>query len=250
MENHKQGNGLPLYIDDSTPAIADPASGAVIDDWHPACNCTIKLVRCLEAIRDLSPICQFLQMHHSPDTCNRIVKSLATPLYSLAEALRDVHGEVGHSQFKRMKKQKRRELIARRDKFVASVFGAKNGALKTVRDKISSHIDKDTILGGDDVWGLVDLTSFLDIADICLHELDFVLQLDIYSWTRRTDDPNLIRLMNVDGTLVDIEDRNGQLGDLRSVSFVTTPKLAIAIEGRELIASLSQIRNTIGQIRR
>ena len=250
MENQNQNSAFPVLIDESTPEITNPARGPQVDDWQPACDCAIKLIRCLEAIRDLSPICKFLQMQHSSETRNRIAKSLATPLYSLADALRDVYGEIGHSQVKQMNKAQRRELNARRDKFIASVFSAKNGALKTVRDKISAHIDKDTILGGDKIWRQVDLAFFLGVADTCMREFDFVLQLDIYTWIKRTDDPNLIRLMNVDGTLVDIEDNDGELGDLRAITFVNTPKLAIAIEGRQFLSDLGAIGRTIGLIRK
>ena len=136
----------------------------------------------------------------------------------------------------------------KRQEFKRSVLDGKNAPLKIVRDKLAAHIDKETILGAEAVWKHVDLLLFLDVTDTCMRELDVLLKLDVYSWTKNTKNPDLIRLMSCDGTLVDIERRNGELGDLRAISLVRTPKLGIANEGRQLVSVLKQIRENIGTL--
>lgn len=247
MNDQKSHLGIPAYLDESKPKIADPAIGAKVNDWHPANDSAIKLVRCLEAIRDLSPIFRFLATLPNPENNNRFVKSIATPLYSLAESVRDVYGEIENSRIKGMRKKDRRVFLKRGQDFLNAVFHGKNSPLRTVRNKISAHIDKDTILGGEHVWKHVNLRSFVNVLRLCLNELDALLQQDIYAWTRNTDHPDLVRLMSVDGTLVDLVRENGELEYISAISFVKSPREAIAIEVNEFVAVSNLVVSAISR---
>lgn len=225
----------------SEPFIADLSKGANVDDWHPANEVSIKIVRCLEAIRDLSPIFRFLSTSPFPEADTRFIKSIATPLYSLATGIRDVYGEIENGNFRSMRKADRRALLQRREKFSAAVFQGKNGPLKTVRDKIGAHIDRKAILGGEGFWRFVSLRAFIAALRICLLELDFLLQQDLFAWTRNTNLPNVVRLMSVDGTLVDFVEREGQLDHIAAISLVESPREAIAREFNELVGVVNLI---------
>jgi hypothetical protein len=241
MDETSKTPGIPILIDESTPRIADPACGIKTDDWQPANVLTIKLVCCLEAIRDLKPICGILALSSDPGSDRRLVKTLATPLYSLAMGIHDLFGEVEHSELKAMPMQTQRAFRNRVADFTQSVLGGKDGPLKKVRDKIGAHIDKDTILGGQDLWASVDLTFYVTILRLCMNELDHFLRLDNYAWLRRSDCPNRVRLMNIDGTLVDLAGDNGELKSIVAVSYVKSPRFGIVGELNELVGVVNVI---------
>jgi hypothetical protein len=249
MNDAESPRGIPCYIDNSKPTIADLAVGARIDDWHPANNAAIKMVCCLEAIRDLAPLFSFLSTLSVPQTGTRFIKSIATPLYSLAIGIRDVYGEIEASKLTGMNKRDRKAFLKRKEDYSSSVFQGKSGPLKTVRDKIGAHIDHDVILAGESVWKHVGLIPFIDIVRLCLMELDFLLHHDIYAWTRKTDHPNLIRLMSVDGTLVDLVEENGEPQYIASVSFVESPRWGIVREVNGFVALVNSVVAAIGRSR-
>ena len=232
--------GIPVFIDESSPRIADHARGLAIDDWQPANDATIKLIRCLEAIRDLKPICDFLACSPQAAADRRFIKGLATPLYTLVAAIRDMYGEIQNAEFKNMPKERRRMFRGRSEAFSKAV-GGKDSRLKKVRDKIGAHVDKDAILGGTDVWADVDLKTFLDILRLCLVELGFLLHRDNYAWTRHTDAPNVLRLMSVDGTLVDLADVDGHLEHIGAISFVPSPRIGIINEVNAFVSTVNRI---------
>lgn len=235
------GPGAPVYLDESDPRIADHSVGVRVHDWHPANGPAIKMVRCLEAIRDLAPIFNFVVNSPTPDSDNRIVKMMATPLYTLATGVRDVYGEIENSDLRRMHKNDRRAFLKRKEAFSNAVFQGKNGPLKTVRDKIGAHIDTDTILSGERVWKHVSLQTFVELLRLCLLELDYLLQNDIYAWTRNTDRENLVRLMSVDGSLVDFVTENNQPKYIARLSFVKSPREGIAREVNAFVATVNLI---------
>ncbi len=241
MSEEPAETGIPEYPDDSTPVIADPAVGAREHDWHPANKASIKAVCCLEAIRDMALLFRFLSFFPDSASSNRFVKSIATPLYSLATGIRDVYGEMENLDLKQMRKEDRRAFLKRKENFSNAVFQGRNGPLKTVRDKIGAHIDQDVIVGGEHVWKHVNLRSFVVILRVCLIEFDFLLQQDIYAWARKTDHPNLVRLMRVDGTLVDFVAKAGELEYIKAISFVKSPREAIASEVNEFVADVNLV---------
>lgn len=231
---------VPVYLDESAPRIADPARGAQVHDWLPANDLTIKFVRCLESIRDLRVPCEFLASSARHTIDKRFVKGLATPLLSLAIAIKDVFGEIEHSLFRHMPETERTLVLQRKSRFDVAVLDRKS-ALKAARDKIGAHIDTETILSGKAIWDSVDLGFYVQILNLCLCELNCFLQLDDYAWTRRTDREDIVQLMNVDGSLVSFVERDGELDYIESVSFVQSPRKGFVREVNEFVATVNRI---------
>ena len=242
--------GIPVFIDKSEPRIADAAHGLRLGDWNPANDAAIKLIRCLEAARDLRLGFDFLSLSPAPAQEKRRIKAIATPLWSLATGINDVHVEVQNSDlFRGLDKRTRRAFLNRAAAFRVAVLGGKDGPLKSVRDKIGAHIDKEIILGAERIWKHVDLIRFIDFVRICVEELNFLLGQDVYAWTRHTDDPGIVRLMNVDGTLVDLAHEDDELQYISSVSFVTSPRIGVAREINGLVGVVNRLVDAIRSAR-
>lgn len=244
MDN-KLESGIPAYIDQQDARIADFAEGLQEHDWQPANNVSIKFIRCLEAIRDLKLTCGFLAISADPSSDKRRIKALATPLYSLAIGIRDVHGEIQASEFQNMKKHVQKAFRKRNAAFSKEVLEGKQGRLKQVRDKIAAHIDKDTILNSNHLWADVNLAYFIRLLSRCIEELDMLLQQDFFAWTRHTETPDVIRLMNVDGTLVELSTEDDELQYISAISFVQSPRQAIGREVNDLVSTINQIVTTM-----
>jgi len=75
----------------------------------------------------------------------------------------------------------RRELVKTvRGILTPKTLSGKESPLKRVRDKLSAHIDPDTIIDGDELWGKVDVNDYIRIIRTCVGELNFLLQNDFY----------------------------------------------------------------------
>jgi hypothetical protein len=136
------GKGLPVYLDQRPPQIEDPSRKLDDHHWQPACTTTSKLTRCLEAVRDVATALAPLSAATQPDTDKRLVKHVITPVYNLAIAIRDFYNDVQSNCGKRLKGPEQRAL-----KNAFRAFGKAvptgTGVLKTARDKIAAHLDKD-----------------------------------------------------------------------------------------------------------
>lgn len=105
----------------------------------------------------------------------------------------------------------------------------KNGALKTIRDKISSHVDK-KVFAHDPrkVWELVDIDLQLEWLRLIIVELMFLLSLDIYAWTRESGHPDVFRLMSADGVQVDFLMENKSFKAIVAATMTASPKYYIS----------------------
>jgi hypothetical protein len=90
----EQKRGIPLYADWSEPKINDPALLQDNTAWRGSNEISFKLLRCLEAIRDLSKIMEGLAKLEDPVSDKRLVKQLASPLYALVSCILDMFNEL------------------------------------------------------------------------------------------------------------------------------------------------------------
>jgi hypothetical protein len=249
MDTPIPAGGIPAFPHTGESMVADPAKGTAVGDFHPADPLTIKLVRCLEAVRDLKIAWRMVANLLSPDVDRRVLKAAATPLMSLAKGIQDLHGEFEHSEFKRMSKDARAVFSQRKERFDVAMRGADGVRVKVVRDKIAAHIDKETILGPERIWQQVDAAAYLRFLLLCVREVEFLIQPDVYAWTQHTEDAEKLRLMNVDGTLVEISNWGSAIEMITAISFVETPRQCVVREVNELIDIVNPIATRIGWVR-
>lgn len=207
MEDIEPVRGIPIFFDEAESEIDDPANPPKDQHWYPANTITIKLIRCLEAIRDMQSLLKILSSQENPASNRRVTKLLATPLFNLALAVRDMFNDIeGNArEYGQIAKNERGKIKKRFNQFLKEVPLDNTSELKAIRDKISSHIDKDVFRGdARKIWSLVDLKQLLEWMKASLDALMFLLPFDIYAWTRDSGHEDIFRLMSVDGVQVDL----------------------------------------------
>jgi len=245
MGEDQERPGIPIYIDDSEPEIDDPAHSSEKSYWFPANNISIKLATCLESIRDIQRLLAILAKQDDPSSDKRVVKIMATPLYSLASGVRDIFNDLqgNAKEYGQLKDGQRRQINSRLPKYLEAI-PLQDGALRTIRDKISSHVDRDVFTGDPrKVWGLVELDLQLEWLRITVDELMFLLSLDAYAWTRESGHPEIFRLMSVDGVQVDL---NLEKKAIVGVTMVRSPKYYIAKKVEEVATLYAKVKSKRG----
>lgn len=253
MHTNSQGC-IPIFIDEAKPVIADLAGGLQVGAFQPADDASIRLVRCLEAVRDLRQIVDWFDMLPAAVSNKRQVKNLAVPLFTLAEAIVDLYGQIRLRHLKGLPKVERQKFVRRIDQFRESTIGAKNAPLTAIRNKLGAHIDKNAVLGGQPFWGHVVFERLMIVLERCLQELDFLIRFEVYAWSCHSDDDSCFRLMTVDGNLtsgelgalVDIAYKDGEAKHLAQISYMPTPRLAIIDEINAFVAIVNRV---IGKVR-
>jgi len=235
--------GLPVYVDSTEPEIQDPAEQRSPSAWAGSNAISFKLLRCMEAIRDLTRMLRTMATLQDPLSERRGVKILATPLYSLASGVRDVFHELeGNAKaYARLLPSQHKELRERARRFTREVPLHKTSALRAVRDKIGAHIDRDAVLSPDKYWGRVDLPAYLRWVRACSEETMYLLNLDIYAWTRESGHPDVSSLMTVDGTVVDLYIQDGKPVSPLSITLARSPKYGIANEIGTLVSMCDDV---------
>ena len=245
MGENERRPGIPIYIDDSQPEIDDPAIPSNKRYWFPANNISIKLATCLESMRDIQRLLTILAEQDNPSADKRIVKLMATPLYSLASGVRDLFNDLqgNAKEYGQITDKQRQQINKRFPKYLKAV-PLKDGGLRTIRDKISSHVDKDVFTGDPrKVWELVELDVQLEWLRTISDELAFLLSLDAYAWTRDSGDPDIFRLMSVDGVQVDL---NLKEELILNVTMTHSPKYYIASKIQEIATLYGQVKLMLG----
>jgi len=234
--------GIPVYIDYSEPEIDDPAHPSEKSYWFPANTISIKLATCLESMRDIQRLLAVLVEQDDPSSDKRVVKLIATPLYSLASGVRDILNDLqgNAKEYGQLKDAQRRQINKRLSRYLKAVPLHNDGALRTIRDKISSHVDKGVFRGDPrKVWKLVELDLQLEWLRAVVDELMFLLQLDAYAWTRESGHPEIFRLMSVDGVQVDL---NLEEKVIVGVTMARSPKYYISEKLQEVATLYSRIK--------
>lgn len=245
VEEQRNRQKVFLYIDDwSEPKINDPALVQDSTVWRGANEISFKLLRCLEAIRDLSNSMDTLSRLNDLNTNKRLVKQLASPLYVLASGIRDMFNELESNakSYTVIASPQHKEIISSRKKqFTVDVPIDNRSDLRVVRDKLDSHIDKDAVMKPQDFWLKVDLCSFLKWIGACLEQILYLLSLDVYGWTRESGHPDVWSLMSVDGTVVDFYMQNDKPVNIKTVTLVKSPKHGVVSEIKAFIALYNQV---------
>jgi hypothetical protein len=240
------GKGMPFYLDQHPPRIEDPSRPREDHHWLPACDRTNKLTRCLEAVRDVATALAPVTAAAQPDLDKRLVKQLITPIYNLATALRDLYNYVQSNCWTRLKGPEQRTLKNAFQAFTKTVPTGK-GVLKTARDKIAAHLDKDVFTSQyRQFWDSFGIADVLGWIRGCIRMMALLMDPDIYSWTRSSGYSNVVNLMNVDGSEVSLLIKDDKPECIVGIQFATSPKSGIAKEVREVLLSCSAICKRLG----
>jgi hypothetical protein len=228
---------LPIYIDDSQPEIHDPSRRRRRVVWQAANTVSFKLLRCLEAARDLTQIVQTINERKKPHSKRRIAKLLATPLFSLASGVADLYDHcLGDPETAaRVDESSRLQYRLRAVHFRENLPLDKQSALRRVRDKMAAHIDIEAMMGSSVLWNELDFARYLLWIRLCLIEVLELLKLDVYAWTQDSNHKDVVRLMSVDGTLVDLYVKDGRASAILNITFAKSPKYGIEREIKKLI---------------
>src|SRR5258706_12645020 len=243
MRESQRKSGIPIYLDDNEPEIDDPAYPSNNNYWFPANDISIKLVACLESIRDIQRLLSILASQDHPESDKRIVKLLATPLYSFALGIRDILNDLqGNAKdYGKLKDTERQQVNKRLAKYITIIPFQANGALRSVRDKISSHVDKDVFRGDPrKIWELVQLELQLKWLRAIVDELIFVLSLDVYAWTRESGYSDVFRLMPEEGIQFYL---NLEKKLILGATIARSPKYYISKKAKEVAALYSRIKS-------
>lgn len=239
----KTHHGIPIYSDTSDPEMHDPAKQQSCTVWKASNNISLKLLRCVEAVRDITKHLESVSQLENPLSDKRYAKILATPLYSLVSGIRDIYNELqgNAKEYSIISTAQHKELLKRAAQFAKLVPTDKGSELRDVRDKMSSHIDKDTVETPAPYWEKVDLLLFLNWLRACIEQIMHLLTLDVYGWTRNCGHPDIWSLMSVDGTVVDFYMQNGEPVSILRVTFAKSPKYGIANEVHRLVRLYNEV---------
>jgi len=234
---------IPVYVETATLDVLDPARVQVSTVWQGSNHITFKLLRCVEAVRDLTKLLESIPRLEQPLGDKRFAKILATPLYNLACGILDLFNEIESNakEYSSLSATERNQLSERKNRFMELVPTEKGSDLREVRNRMSSHIDKDAVMLPSQYWSKVDIAAFFRWLALCLIELMHLLDLDIYSWTRDSKQPSICSLMTIDGSVVNLYMQNGDPVGIQSFTFAKSPKYEVARE----IEGLVSLYNTI-----
>lgn len=244
MEQERELTGIPIYVDDVDPVIDDPSQPSRQEFWFPANSASIKLVACLECLRDIRPFLEMMTTSVSHESDKRIAKLMVPSLYSLNLGVRDLLNELQSNakSYSQLTADDHRQINERKALFEPNAQIAKGQPLRIVRDTIGAHMDHRIFsLPLRKSWELVELDQHLGLVAFAITELQFLLTLNAYAWTRDSGHPDILRLMMFDGVQGDV---NLKEVVIVNVAFVRSPKYYIAGVLDELSESCRAIANT------
>ena len=242
LANSSRPGGVPIYFEKHATLVHDPASAERPAGWIGANNITFKLLRCVEAVRDITSILKRLVKLPDPAAAKRDVKQLAVPLYTLSQGVDAMFKELEGAarDYRTLTEADKEQMRRRASKFAADLPLGKSSPLRMVRDKIGAHLDLDAVQAPAKFWEGIDLFQFLKWLGLCLGELLHVLPLEVFAWWRDNDNPDINSLMSVDGTLLHFyghDDNEMIIG----VTFTPSPKQAIRDEICDVIGLNNEI---------
>lgn len=225
----------PLHFDSNTPRIEDPSQPLDLTHWKPQDKRTSKLTRCLEALRDLTRAFMPVAGTTSASVDKRLLKQSITPLYNLATALRDLNNEITSNCPTELKDEEKKTISHHFKIFGETVPTTNDSPLKTVRDKIAAHLDKETQTPGyRDYWERFDLPAIANWIMGCIRMFTIFIQPNLYHWKRDGGQADRITVMRFDGKQVVLGITDGK-DPFISVTMTRSPKEAIEAELRTLL---------------
>lgn len=179
---------LPIRRDPTSRGVTDPASRVeALEDWLPADRVTAKLWRCVEALRDINELLEFVSSAAGTKRRRRS-RLLAIPLVSLAtEARRLCNYYLTSPEWKDRLSSKQRTRVSEVLEILGIVPLGRQSKLREIRDRYSAHIDKDLLPdSARTIAGMLDLKEFAKWLHACIEAIRGLLDIYQYSW--RTND--------------------------------------------------------------
>jgi hypothetical protein len=256
-----RGGDIPVRLERRPPHIDDPSRTPVDHHWKPLDITTTKLVRCLEALRDISTRLESVFGTIPPEPEKRQTKTLIEPIYSLAFALRKLYNDVLGVCWEELTDSQQRRISDEYRTFTGAVPLDDNSVLKTVRDKITAHLD---MVDHRPIWELFTFKDTIGWAVDCLKFFWVMLAPDIYSWTRFSSNPTELHVMNVDAREAIIKmngneadcitdfwtspspkhDVSEQVQKLFTLCYRTDLKLGLQLQGEWKLAGMFDLENS------
>jgi hypothetical protein len=234
--------GIPVYLDDRTPELQDPSREPAEHEWQAADPTTSKLTRCLEAVRDVSAALSSLTKVDDPEQDKRPWKVAITPVYNLAEAVRELYNEALSNGWSRIVRKEQITLKAGFEEFLKAVPTEKGSILRTARDQIASHIQYGfTTEEYRKLWESFGVGDVLRWTEASLILLNGLLNPDIYAWTRPSGFDNVDVIMNVDSQEVSLLIEDGEAKEIVGHKISKSPKYGFLSELLTLHSMLKEI---------
>ena len=213
-----------VFYSDIERALTDAVK---IDDaeyaWLPGNQTAEKLWRCVECFRDLQTFLEDAPQLKEAAKRRRL-KTLLTPLHSLAIGILDLLKECELNPETAKKIQNEAELVSRlRKLFLAQVPIGKDEAnkdrlLSKLRHTTSAHIDKS--LSADEARQLIANLKSHEVGlwlHVCITVFADLLKLPIYFWTCKSEKPDVFHIMMCEPFLISM-----RIKDEESLEIVDT----------------------------
>lgn len=244
----KADGSIPVYFGLPDPRLFDPGQEATFEGWVPADRVSQKLVRCLEGIRDVEVYLELTKPARWDSADKRKIKALAPPLYNLAIALRDLFSFVVSNKgtAKGLGAHRLKELCARKREFEQSVPLTRGAPLRCVRDKISAHLDEEAVAHPEGFWEKVDGPTYLRWLKECLNHLVFLIDLGLYTWTRKGGHPNLWTMMFSDGMATNLLVEEGRTPYVLNCMLMRSPLYGILGEVQGVACGWNELARRCG----
>jgi hypothetical protein len=192
-------------------------------DWFPANQVAEKLCRCVECFRDLQNHLE--DAHHINEAAKRRrLKTLLTPLHSLAIGILDLLKECQSNPETAKKIQKETELVSRLRKLLLNHVPigkdevGKDRLLSKLRHTTSAHIDKS--LSADEARQLIANLKSHEVGlwlHVCIAVFSDLLKLPIYFWSCKSEKSDVFHIMMCEPFLISM-----RIKDEESLEIVDT----------------------------
>lgn len=223
--------GMPIYFDPTDRNIVDSLSQEEVDadSWYPSNKAAQKLWCCLECLRDLNELLEIAVSQKNATKKKRRLKIAVTPLYSLILAIDDLLNDIScNKETSKLLKQNDLNQISKITRqFISILPHDHKASLSILRNKLSSHIDKKLYPHeAKEIGSTLTPSEFGRWLHICLHLLLDLTKLNIYSWTCKSLEKGIIRLMTNEPFLVTFKVEE-EIYKIAGIHIVESPKNAI-----------------------
>jgi predicted RNase H-like HicB family nuclease len=223
---------LPVYFGSPDPRLRDPSKTAGFAGWVPADDVSRKLVRCLEGLRDVETVFELMRLGSADIPDRRKVKVLVPSLYNLATAVSDHFNFLSGNKAlaARLDSGTLTEVCAHKREFEKRVPLTAGAPLRSVRNKISAHLDERAVASPTELWAQVNMHTYLRWLKECLKELTYLTGLDLYTWMCDGGHSNLWTMMFSDGMATNFLVEDGKAVYILNSMLMRSPKYGISAE--------------------
>lgn len=245
MNKEPENKGMPIYLDPTDRGIAN-AMGAredEVDDWFPSNKAALKLWRCLESMLDLEEALEFTSEAKNTTKKKRKLKIAITPLHSLISNIDDLLNDIENNPETkgRLEKQDVDNVIKIQKEFHEVLPHDNKSTITTVRNKLSSHIDKKLHPSqAQELGSEISQHEFGRWLHICLHMILDLTKLNIYSWACKPPSDEYLTFMHNEPYIVTMKTDGERITQLAGLNISnSSPRNAIPESVDKLIV-LSQ----------